>query len=92
MHSWAPQAPILSHGSTGGFLTHCGWNSTLETIVYGVPLIVWPLYVEQKRNAQLLVVGLKVALRVKTDESGIVNHMKIAHVAKGLMEGEEGRV
>ncbi|CAN1793806.1 Hydroquinone glucosyltransferase [Linum perenne] len=57
--SWAPQAQILSHNSTGGFLTHCGWNSTLESVVNGVPLIVWPLYAEQKMNAVMLTDDIK---------------------------------
>lgn len=91
VNSWAPQAQILSHGSTGGYLSHCGWNSTLETIVNGVPIIAWPLYAEQKMNAQMLTVGLKVALRAKMNESGIVDRMEIARVVKGLLEGEEGK-
>ncbi|KAB1225257.1 Hydroquinone glucosyltransferase [Morella rubra] len=49
--SWAPQTRILRHGSIGGFLTHCGWNSTLESIASGIPLIVWPLFAEQRMNA-----------------------------------------
>ncbi|XP_040991376.1 hydroquinone glucosyltransferase-like [Juglans microcarpa x Juglans regia] len=89
--SWAPQVQVLSHRSTGGFLTHCGWNSTLESIVNGVPLIAWPLYSEQRMNAVLLVEDLKVALRPKTDEKGIVNREEIAKVIKGLMVGEEGK-
>ncbi|KAI3741350.1 hypothetical protein L1987_59022 [Smallanthus sonchifolius] len=89
--SWAPQAQILSHNSTGGFLTHCGWNSILETIVHGVPIIAWPLYAEQKMNALYLTEGVKVALRPAIGENGIVGHMEIARVVRGLLEGEEGK-
>ncbi|KAF8413298.1 hypothetical protein HHK36_001276 [Tetracentron sinense] len=89
--SWAPQIQVLSHGSTGGFLTHCGWNSTLESVVHGVPLITWPLYAEQKMNAVMLTEGLKVALRPKVDENGLVRREEIAKVVKGLLEGEEGK-
>ena len=58
--SWAAQAQVLSHGSTGGFLTHCGWNSTLESIMHGISLIAWPLYAEQIMNAILLLEGLDI--------------------------------
>ncbi|XWS76898.1 hypothetical protein CRYUN_Cryun01aG0217500 [Craigia yunnanensis] len=89
--SWAPQAQVLSHGSTGGFLTHCGWNSTLESVVNGVPLIAWPLYAEQKMNAVMLTEVIKVALRPKPNENGLVCREEIAKAVKGLMEGEEGK-
>ncbi|KAL9250598.1 Hydroquinone glucosyltransferase-like protein [Drosera capensis] len=89
--SWAPQIHVLAHGSTGGFLTHCGWNSTLESVVHGVPLIAWPLYAEQKMNAVMLVDGLKVALRPKAGEGGLIGREEIARVARALMEGEEGK-
>nr|XP_043619158.1 hydroquinone glucosyltransferase-like [Erigeron canadensis] len=89
--SWAPQAQILSHSSTGGFLTHCGWNSILETVVHGVPVIAWPLYAEQKMNAVSLTEGIKVALRPKADENGIIGRVEIARVVKSLLEGEEGK-
>ena len=58
--SWVAQAQVLSHGSTGGFLTHCGWNSTLESIMHGISLIAWPLYAEQIMNAILLLEGLDI--------------------------------
>ncbi|KFK42529.1 hypothetical protein AALP_AA1G006300 [Arabis alpina] len=90
--SWAPQAQILAHPSTGGFLTHCGWNSTLESIVNGVPLIAWPLYAEQKTNALVLVDGVGAAIRAHTDEVGIVRKEEVVRVVKGLMEGEDGKV
>ncbi|KAL7233064.1 hypothetical protein ACSBR1_016831 [Camellia fascicularis] len=89
--SWAPQVQILSHGSTGGFLTHCGWNSTLESVVHGVPLIAWPLYAEQKMNAVMLTKDIKVALRPRIGENGLIDRLEIAKVVKGLMEGEEGK-
>ncbi|KAJ1439614.1 UDP-glycosyltransferase family, conserved site [Sesbania bispinosa] len=88
--SWAPQIQILSHSSTGGFLTHCGWNSTLESVVQGVPLITWPLFAEQRMNAVVLSDGLKVGLRPRVNENGIVERVEIAKVIKCLMEGEEG--
>ncbi|KAG6666779.1 hypothetical protein I3843_01G051900 [Carya illinoinensis] len=89
--SWAPQAQVLSHGSTGGFLTHCGWNSILESVVNGIPLIAWPLYAEQKMNAIMLTKDIKVALRPKHNENGIVVREEIARIAKALMKGEEGK-
>nr|WJH18559.1 phenylpropanoid glycosyltransferase UGT28 [Artemisia annua] len=89
--SWAPQAQILSHSSTGGFLTHCGWNSILETVVHGVPVIAWPLYAEQKMNAVSLNEGMKIALRPTKGDNGIVSRVEIARVVKGLLEGEEGK-
>lgn len=90
--SWVPQAQVLSHGSTGGFLTHCGWNSTLESVVNGVPLIAWPLYAEQKMNAVMLTEDIKIALRAKpNNETGLVCRDEIAKAVKGLMEGEEGK-
>lgn len=92
VESWAPQVQVLSHGSTGGFLTHCGWNSTLESVVNGVPLIAWPLYAEQRMNAVFLADDLRVALRVKANDKGIVGREEIAKYAKELMEGQEGKL
>jgi len=88
--SWAPQTQILGHVSTAGFLTHCGWNSALESIVLGVPMVAWPLFAEQRMNAVLLSEDLKVALRPKFNEDGIAEREEIATVIKGLMLGEEG--
>ncbi|KAF8380090.1 hypothetical protein HHK36_027560 [Tetracentron sinense] len=89
--SWAPQIQVLSHSSTGGFLTHCGWNSILESVVHGVPLIAWPLYAEQKMTAVMLTEELKVALRPNASENGLVGQEEIAKVVKGLMEEEKGK-
>ncbi|KAF9602082.1 hypothetical protein IFM89_024849 [Coptis chinensis] len=88
--SWAPQIQVLSHVSTGGFVTHCGWNSILESIMHGVPLIAWPLYAEQKMNAEMITAGLKIALRPKVDEKFIVDREEVARTVKCLMREEEG--
>ncbi|MCL7041278.1 hypothetical protein MKW94_006309 [Papaver nudicaule] len=61
---WAPQVLILDHPSVGGFMTHCGWNSTLEGISAGVPMITWPLFAEQFHNENLVTQVLKTGIRV----------------------------
>lgn len=90
--NWAPQVQVLNHVSTGGFVCHCGWNSALESIVYGVPMIAWPLYAEQRMNAVLLVDDLKVAFRAKLNEKCLVECQYIAKYAKELIEGEDGKI
>ncbi|KAF4351800.1 hypothetical protein G4B88_030161 [Cannabis sativa] len=93
VESWVPQARVLSHGSTGGFMSHCGWSSILESIVNGVPLIVWPLYAEQKMNAVMLVEELHVAMRLSCGENGIVGRDEIVRGVKEIMDQscEEGK-
>ncbi|CAI9103307.1 OLC1v1001766C1 [Oldenlandia corymbosa var. corymbosa] len=64
---WAPQAAILSHPAVGGFVSHCGWNSILESVWFGMPVATWPLYAEQQVNAFLLVKELEMAVEIKMD-------------------------
>jgi hydroquinone glucosyltransferase len=49
---WAPQLQILGHSATGGFLTHCGWNSSMESITSGVPMVAWSQWAEQHINCR----------------------------------------
>ncbi|XP_074294340.1 UDP-glycosyltransferase 71A16-like [Silene latifolia] len=64
---WAPQVAVLAHQAIGGFVSHCGWNSTLESIWFGVPLATWPMYSEQQLNAFTLVKELGLAVEIKID-------------------------
>ncbi|KAM7486393.1 hypothetical protein LguiA_002402 [Lonicera macranthoides] len=89
--SWVPQAEILDHQSIGGFVTHCGWNSVIEAVSKGVPMVAWPLYAEQRLNRVVLVEEMKVAIAIDEEESndGLVSWKVIERRVKELMR--EGR-
>ncbi|KAJ6853355.1 putative anthocyanidin 3-O-glucosyltransferase 2 [Iris pallida] len=92
--SWVPQAQILSHGAVGGFVTHCGWNSCLESLWFGVPMLGWPLYAEQHVNELELVrnLGLAVGLRFDRRKDNFVTAGDLERGVRCLMgEGEEGK-
>ena len=97
---WAPQAMILSHTAIGGFVTHCGWNSTFEGVCAGLPLLTWPLFAEQFLNEKLVVevlkIGVSVGVKTPTEWAGevkddvVVGREEIAKAVERLMEnGEE---
>ncbi|CAI0542131.1 unnamed protein product [Linum tenue] len=62
---WASQTRILAHPSVGGIVSHCGWNSTLESTWFGVPVATWPMRAEQQLNAVTLVRELEVAVEIR---------------------------
>ncbi|KAL8526173.1 hypothetical protein ACS0TY_015409 [Phlomoides rotata] len=64
IQGWAPQVLILSHPSVGAFVTHCGWNSTLEGVTAGLPLITWPVFADQFCNEKFIVNVIKTGVRV----------------------------
>lgn len=96
---WAPQILILSHPSIKGFLTHCGWNSTIEGICFGVPMITWPMFAEQFFNEKLIVdilrvgvpVGIKVSVRWGDEEKdgNLVKKDEVERAIERVMNGGE---
>lgn len=92
IRDWAPQLEILGHPSTGGFMSHCGWNSSVESISMGVPIAAWPMHSEQALNAILIVQLLKMGLMVKKGGVGheIVRSATIEEAVKTLMASPAG--
>lgn len=94
--NWAPQLEILGHLSTGGFMTHCGWNSCIESISKGVPVATWPISYDQPFNAVFLTNMLKIGIAVKSwsHRNELITASTIEKSVKTLMgtvEGEEMR-
>ncbi|KAK1685955.1 hypothetical protein QYE76_046803 [Lolium multiflorum] len=72
VRGWAPQVAILRHAAVGWFMTHCGWNSALEAVAAGVPMLAWPMAADQFVNARLLVDETRVAVRASAGGIGVV--------------------
>lgn len=92
---WVPQVDILAHEAVGGFMSHCGWNSCMESLTMGKPVAAWPMASDQPRNALLLTEILKVGLMVRdwAHWAEVVRAHAIAAAVKRLMasEGNEMR-
>jgi hypothetical protein len=84
---WAPQMKVLSHPSVGGFLTHNGWNSTLESICAGVPMISRPFLAEQPTNGRFVSEVWKIGVAMNE----VVKREDVEDLVRGLMKGEEGQ-
>lgn len=74
---WSPQAKILQHPSTGGFVSHCGWGSVMESIYYGVPLLALPMHLDQPVNARLAV-EIGVGIEIMRDQDGQIKREEVA--------------
>ncbi|KFK40199.1 hypothetical protein AALP_AA3G342800 [Arabis alpina] len=92
--AWAPQTAVLANPAIGGFVSHCGWNSILESLWFGVPMATWPLYAEQQVNAFQMVEELGLAVEIRnsfrgdymTAESGLMTAEEIERGIRCVME------
>ncbi|MCO5583766.1 hypothetical protein L7F22_037680 [Adiantum nelumboides] len=66
--TWAPQMQVLQHIAVGVFITHCGWNSVLESLWEGVPMVACPRAAEQRCNARLVVEDWKVGMEMERED------------------------
>ncbi|KAJ4968180.1 hypothetical protein NE237_014881 [Protea cynaroides] len=86
--NWCPQDKVLLHSSIGGFLTHCGWNSILESISGGVPMLCWPFFADQQTNCRYACTTWGIGLEINND----VKRDEVESLVKELMEGERGKM
>ncbi|XP_047312429.1 UDP-glycosyltransferase 90A1-like [Impatiens glandulifera] len=91
---WVDQKAILGHESVKGFLSHCGWNSIIESVCAKVPILAWPMFSDQHLNARMVVEESKIGLRVETVNGsvrGFVNSKGLEKMVREMMEGEKGK-
>ncbi|CAB4320868.1 unnamed protein product [Prunus armeniaca] len=87
IRGWAPQVLILEHEAIGGFVTHCGWNSILEGVSSGVPMITWPVSAEQFYNEKLVTEILRIGVAIGSEKwASLVDVKKEASVKRDAIE------
>nr|XP_010936372.1 UDP-glycosyltransferase 74E2-like [Elaeis guineensis] len=86
---WSPQLVVLAHEAVGCFATHCGWNSTLETLSLGVPVVAMPLWTDQPTNAKYVEDIWGVGRRVRAGKKRIFMRDEVEMCIREVMDGEK---
>ncbi|KAI4984958.1 hypothetical protein ZWY2020_017588 [Hordeum vulgare] len=86
---WAPQQRVLSHRAVACFVSHCGWNSTMEGMLHGVPFLCWPYFADQFANQSYLCNVWGTGMKLRRDERGVVAKEEIESMVARLL-GDEG--
>ncbi|KAJ4707333.1 UDP-glycosyltransferase [Melia azedarach] len=86
---WAPQQEVLSHPSVACFLSHCGWNSTMEGVSNGVPLLCLPYFAEQFLNGSYICDVWKVGVKFNKNERGIITKEEIKNKVNQVYGDED---
>lgn len=81
--AWAPQQEVLAHPAVGCFLTHSGWNSTMESMVAGVPMICWPFIGDQLINSRFVSEVWKIGVDIKDMHGRKAVEMMVRKVMDG---------
>jgi pathogen-inducible salicylic acid glucosyltransferase len=89
--TWCSQLKVLAHESIGCFVTHCGWNSTLEAISLGVPIVAMPQWSDQSTNAKFIEDVWKIGIRAPIDEKQIVRRDGMKKCLLEIMDSEKGK-
>ncbi|XP_022133659.1 beta-D-glucosyl crocetin beta-1,6-glucosyltransferase-like [Momordica charantia] len=91
VEGWAPQTQILRHRSTGGFLSHCGWSSVLESIKFGVPIIAAPMHLDQPLNARLIeCLDVSIIVERGGSNGGSLRRGEVARAIKEVVVDKSG--
>ncbi|KAG0514915.1 hypothetical protein BDA96_10G234300 [Sorghum bicolor] len=89
VRGWVPQRSVLAHQAVGGFVSHCGWNSVMESLAAGKPMLAWPMIAEQHLNARhvanIIGVGVRIALKAGAD---VVASTEVEEKVRELMDAE----
>ncbi|KAM0058261.1 putative UDP-glucuronosyl/UDP-glucosyltransferase [Helianthus debilis subsp. tardiflorus] len=86
--SWAPQQKVLAHPSVACFMSHCGWNSTIEGVTNGLPFLCWPYFADQFHNESYICDIWKTGLQLEKNEEGIITRGEIITKVEELLIGE----